>query len=362
MAQQNSITIPAHHNIYTGKAGRELRIDFSLPQTGINKNTGLVVFVPGFGGNIDSKVYKKMRDAFADKFNLITIQCDYFGSSFMQDAENFHISDIEALNSLLTKKEKLIIDRDPSSFLKTLSEKDVVFPVVANLNEDIDNFNDMSFMQAIDIITAIEAVKIIINDNKLEFNPYQVIGYGHSHGAYLLHLSNVLASCLFSYIIDNSAWLDPVYLSSNRYLYKTIGKATLAIEFDYKIAKRIIKNKHDLHLSALYSDYSGNTQIISFQGDHDNLINHLDKKKVLEDIPNSNFILITKDDIDNKKYKSNTHGLNADFLELFEYAMEFEKRRNKTNKANKNSKLDLSNIYITSDFSKGLPVFSAEFK
>lgn len=91
----------------------------------------------------------------------------------------------------------------------------------------------MSYMQAIDNITAIEAIKLILRENNLTFNENKVMGYGHSQGAYLLHLANKLAPHLFTYIIDNSSWVDPVYLYENRYLNKGIGKAIFSIEFDY---------------------------------------------------------------------------------------------------------------------------------
>lgn len=68
-------------------------------------------------------------------------------------------------------------------------------------------------MQAIDIITALETKKIILRENDLPFNEQKIIGYGHSHGAHLLHLSNRFSPYLFSYIVDNSAWIEPVYLS-----------------------------------------------------------------------------------------------------------------------------------------------------
>lgn len=95
MAHTESITIPAHHNVYNGATGRELRIDFSIPSEGVNEKTGLLLFVPGFGGNIDSKVYTKMRDLFADRYNFVTIQCSYFGDQFMQGADNFTVHNIE---------------------------------------------------------------------------------------------------------------------------------------------------------------------------------------------------------------------------------------------------------------------------
>jgi len=59
MAKSQSITIPVHHNIYNGSAGRDLRIDFSNPDSGVTAETGLIILVPGFGANIEFNVYKK---------------------------------------------------------------------------------------------------------------------------------------------------------------------------------------------------------------------------------------------------------------------------------------------------------------
>lgn len=57
MSEQHSFEVGAHKNIYTNTTGRELRIDFSVPDNGVNSDTGIVVLIPGFGGNIDSNVY-----------------------------------------------------------------------------------------------------------------------------------------------------------------------------------------------------------------------------------------------------------------------------------------------------------------
>ncbi|VDH00935.1 Uncharacterised protein [Lysinibacillus sphaericus] len=89
MAVKNTITVLAHPNIYNGSnTGRELRIDFSLPECGVTNETGLLLLVPGFGGNIESKVYRKMRVIFADHYNLVVVQCSYFGDEFMQTSDN----------------------------------------------------------------------------------------------------------------------------------------------------------------------------------------------------------------------------------------------------------------------------------
>src|SRR5690554_494122 len=160
MSEQNSFHILAHPNIHLGKhSDRELRIEFSVPLNGVNEQTGLIIFVPGFGGNIDSKVYKKMREVFADKYNMITIQCDYFGSSYMQGTNTFNLSD-QTLNTIFSTEDVKKIKQDPSILYRLLETKNVVLSVKAIINEKLEEFNDMSYMQAIDIITAIEAIKI----------------------------------------------------------------------------------------------------------------------------------------------------------------------------------------------------------
>jgi hypothetical protein len=361
MSEKHSFKIPAHPNIYLGATNRELRIDFSVPSEGVNAHTGLLILVPGFGANIDSKVYIKMRELFADKYNMVTIQCNYFGSAYMQGANSFSISDSQRLQDIFTKEELEDIKKDSSMLLNHLKGKNVVLPVVVKIDESLEEFNDMSYMQAIDIITAIKAVKIILNDNNFIFDSNRTIGYGHSHGAYLLHLSNVLVPNLFSYIVDNSAWIEPAYISNNRCLYQKIDKATIAFEFNY-LAKKVIKNKQDLNLKILYKNYSGTTQILSFQGNNDNLVDHTEKKQIMATICNSKLILVTEEDVDDKKYKSNTHGLSADFLELFSYALEFELPKKASGEIRLKYEINFNGVRINVDNSFGLPVFRFEFK
>ncbi|MEG0259810.1 MAG: DUF2920 family protein, partial [Lysinibacillus sp.] len=166
MAENHSIRIPAHHNIYNGFSNRELRIEFSIPEKATDENTGIAIFVPGFGGNIDSNVYKKMRETFADTYNLVTVQCDFFGSDFMQSASSFNLKgDIKELLSILSIEERRTMKEDHSDLLEKLSTRDITLPVIAKIDETREHFNDMGFMQAIDVITAIEAVRIILREN-----------------------------------------------------------------------------------------------------------------------------------------------------------------------------------------------------
>lgn len=360
MSENQSIKIPAHHNIYNGSTGRNLRIDFSLPQSGVTAETGLLIFVPGFGGNIDSNIYKKMRDVFADKYNLVTLQCSYFGDEFMQGAERFTFKNEKSdAERYLTADELESYHRNPSNLLNLLSSKEIIIQAMAKIDETEDNFNDMGFMQAIDIMTALETIKIILKENDLPFNENKVIGYGHSHGAYLLHLSNRLSPHLFSYIIDNSAWIEPNYLSCNRYLLLTYGSMKLHIEFDY-LVKEVFLDKIALNLNTIYDNFENHSKMIVFQGTEDNLIDYRLKEKIVSKIAGAKFIIIDKKDIDNHRFRSNTHGLDADFLNLFEWS--YEQMDEYVNEQSKKLtvEIQLSNTKVSVDYTHGLPVFMLE--
>ena len=96
MSKAYSIEILAHSSIYKNNyldnnyKERKLRVDYSEPER-INESTGILLLIPGYGASIDSNVYKKMRGKFSDLYNLIILQCDYFGSEFMQTPQNDEI-------------------------------------------------------------------------------------------------------------------------------------------------------------------------------------------------------------------------------------------------------------------------------
>lgn len=70
------------------------------------------------------------------------------------------------------------------------------------------------------------------------------------------------------------------------------------------------------------------------------------------------FVLVDEKDVDNHTFKSNSHGLGADFLNMFEFA--YERMGNSMNKSRgkRNYELQLSKTKIVVDYSRGLPVFA----
>lgn len=366
MSREYKLTLSAHPNIYNNNNLRDYNVYFSEPDHGVNENTGLLLLISGFGGNANSNVYKKMRSKFADQYNLVTIQCDYFGQEFMQLGDSIQMNfPKESLVGIFASSDiEQIYQGDlfnPNKFLEMGSKYNVQVPAKEVLQENIKNFNDMGIMQAIDNITAVSYVINILKDNYLQFNSHKVILYGHSHGAYLSYLCNALAPNLFTLLIDNSSWLFPAYLQGTRHLYNQIGNMVLDIEFDY-LASRIQYDAEILNLKSLYSNFDNHCEIICYHGTTDNLISHIDKRNFCSQINNCAYHEISQDQVDNKIFKSTNHGLDADFLEFFDYVMKDKEFEVGSELIFNPVKIDTRSALYTIDYEQGVPLLSRQLK
>lgn len=323
MSKDYQVNWSAHPNIYNNYKERSFNVYFSEPDAGVNSETGLLLLIAGFGGNANSSVYKKMRSQFADLYNLVTVQCDYFGHEFMQSSKRIHTPPPSALVDYFRPNEIAEIYKngfDTSAFLRFGGKYNITVSLKENLDETEDNFNDMGIMQALDNITAICYVIQILRDNNLNFNTKKIIIYGHSHGAYLGYLCNAFAPNLFTYIIDNSAWLLPSYMQSNRVVQFRSEMLTIQVNFQY-LASKLSFDEELLYLPSLYKNFSNNCMIDCFHGTTDFLISSLDKEMFCKDVPYLNYHEISENNLDGTIFKTTNHGLDSDFLAHFHFVM-----------------------------------------
>lgn len=320
MAKEYSFEAYAHPTLYS-KIERKYRIYFSAPDMGVNKDTGILLFIAGFGGNANSNIYKKMRNFFSDKYNLVTIQCDYFGYEFMQSPQNtilnkFEIRRIEDLHNI-----KIGHIGDFEKMSRLAKKYNFVIPLREQLSETIDNYNEMGWLQAIDNVSAVLSVIEIINNNNYDFNEKKILAYGDSHGAYLCYLCNAISPTLFSFILDNSSWLFPAYLKSNRYVYQTVDDIKIVTEFEY-LAKNIEYDYESMNISDLYMKFENKCNILCYHGTNDSLISHTHKKELCNIIKKYNYFEVNENMVDSVIFKNNMHGLGADFIKLFEFTIQ----------------------------------------
>lgn len=308
MSKNYSVHCPGHNSIYKkgyqnqNYQARTFPVYFSIPENGVNQETGILLLIAGFSAHANSKVYKKMRDYCADQYNLVTIQCDYFGYEFMQE---MNLSNYK--------------------FYKTTEKSDEGTATVYQLeiNETNTCCNDMGLMQAVDNVTATLHVMGILYDNEMIFNTKKVMIMGQSHGAYLAYLCNIMCPGLYTHILDNSAWVYPNYLTKGRYGIDQLNYEYVNVSIHY-LVKRKGCNFSFLDLKRLLSKFQNQAQIIVYHGEDDTLIPFSKKAEAVANIHGIKMIKIGKEQLDHQIFFSAKHGLDADFFHLFQTFYENE--------------------------------------
>lgn len=328
MAIDYEIEVLSQNSIYdasiAGGFTRNVKVHFSIPEMGVNSDTGILLLLAGYGGYASSNVYKKMRQKFSDQYNLVTVQCNYLGYEFMQQLKQVHVPYSELERFFSREEIALMYQNDQfdfNSFINIGKNRHAQIRLYADLSqENIANFNEMGTLQALDNLVATFNVINILYDNDFSFNTKRIIAYGHSHGAYLSYLCNAFAPNLFSLIIDNSAWLRPGYLNNSRAVRETVGNLQLITVYNYH-AKNIITDPEFLDLPSLYKKFTNNCPIIVYQGTTDSLIDFNEKVDFCKSINHCRSMIISPDQVDNITFKSTNHGLDADFISLFDFTM-----------------------------------------
>ncbi len=90
------------------------------------------------------------------------------------------------------------------------------------------------------------------------------------------------------------------------------------------------------------------------------MIDHTIKGELINKISNAEFLLIGEKEVDGHIFKSNRHGLDADFLKLFELGLSKLGKHVNEKECKEKYCLVLDNTKITVDYSQGLPIFRLE--
>ncbi|MCH5266859.1 MAG: DUF2920 family protein [Lachnospiraceae bacterium] len=318
MAKEYELEIkgqPAWHS----DVARTIKMSFCEPEGGANEKTGILLLIAGYGGNSNSRVYRKMRRQFADAYNLVTLQCDYLGYQFMQNDHHLPVTD-KVLKDSLTEKEFAEILNSPESKEELLRGK--TLEGYLDLKESEDDYNEMGLLQAMDNLMAVKVLLDIMRENSLVPPADRMYIYGQSHGAYLAYVCNFLAPGLFSGIIENSAYLLPKYLSCDREVIKQGEILTLRKLYRYRVGVEQGIDLDSYDLCKLYDGWNNRAVIISFHGADDTMIPLDEKKEFLAHIPHTYLHAITAEDVDGEIFSSSNHSLDADLLKVFEKGYE----------------------------------------
>lgn len=306
-ARYISLELDGHRNIYLSGLAKEnemprkLRTEIVLPEKGADENTGVLILISAYGGNIDSHVFKKMREEFSDLYNMAVVQCDYWGSKYMG-------------GELLTELQ--VLWEFPYKLSGTLR-------YFRDTGESETEFNDMGIMQSLDIVNATLSAIYDLRRRQIPVNTQKIILFGPSHGAYLGYCANLICPGLYKALIDISGYLKPHYLENKRSTWNRRGELYIEVFFEYFLARhpeyRYHEDLYDLHF--LYKYRENTCKVIAFQGKEDWMVDWREKETFIHSLNNAEFLLIGADEVDGILCGSADHGLEMDFFELFKMIM-----------------------------------------
>lgn len=299
---------------------RTYNICFTEPEEGITKETGILLLVAGFGGNINSNVYRKIRNIYSDKYDMIAIQADYMGSRCQQAPQNYSTKDVlyDETEWTVEEIEDFLHDRP----LKSGSRKETEsLEIILDTQETEEDFVEMGVFQAMDNIRAVKVVVDIVKQNGYEFNENKIVGFGDSHGAYLLYVINRLCPELLTTVIDNSAWLFPMYIDFGRVFSYCVNEIQLKKHMIYRL-QDVIEDRQVYDLRYLYKGFANKANIYSFHGKDDELIALDKKEEFFKNVENVKIHRIGIDFSVGEIFKNTGHSMGADYLKLLDFVFE----------------------------------------
>lgn len=332
MSRIEDYYINSHRNIYTNEE-RSIPIKIAVPNDGIDKDTIMLVITYGYGATYTSNIFMKLMDALPDKYNMVVVSGEYFGSCFMKPGK---------------------VEIDLSDGMLEHTQNGCYETIFAEECEH--EFNDMGPQQALDIVSiTLEACRIIKKDS---YELKHLILFGSSHGGYISHLANLMCPNLYSYILDISSYIFPYFLGRLRKLKFSSDYVNLFIGWRYFI------NDHQeyqvdpnlLDLKYLYSHYKNRCRIISFHGTQDWMVDYKEKQELIDIIGDeAEYILFTPKEVDGEFIKDANHSLGMNFEMLFEMIIPLIMQTNVNRECIDRKRHILGEGEMILDYSTGLP-------
>jgi len=351
--------VDAYPSIYAPKP-RKMEIIYDEPENGINENTGMLLFIGGYGTNHDNYYFKKFRKNFANRDNLIVLQCKYFGYNTMSNS-TAHIAVTKNMYNYLAPKAELFMRGDDvdNEMIHQLIQPNLSSIMEPEFMESLNEFDDGGIMQAIDNISAVLYVLNFYRQKGIAINRNKIISFGTSHGAYLAYLANAFANGLFSMVIDNSSYLY-AHTMQNHYIFNINNKRIFLST--NKLRASIERDMELLDLRKLYYNSKNIAKIYCFHGTSDKYVKSSLKQSFCDSIDNCIYNEIDEQKVDGIIFNSTNHA-DVNLSRLLKYVLE------KTTNDFAEHPFQVDNFsYSTSlynyeiNYDEGMPFFSAESK
>ncbi|NPV91576.1 MAG: DUF2920 family protein [Firmicutes bacterium] len=210
---EQQYTIRAHDNEFGHR--RSFTMYVKSPDQGINEQTGVLLVVQNLLAQANSSFWQGLRAKWADAYNVVCIGLNYQGAGWTGRAGSgeyaIPIDTIKQMCGLLPEEIRpKEVPTDAGEFLKyfigwDLTRYGIEFTETQNL-EFWKNYPDYGFIQAIDCLWALGALKQICGEKQVSLNWKRTYAYGLNEGGHIVQMCGRFAPNTFALIVDNSGY------------------------------------------------------------------------------------------------------------------------------------------------------------
>jgi hypothetical protein len=222
----------------TPHADIELAVDRSVlgysscvPDAGVNRDTGLVLFIAGYGMDTRGAYTQSLLFYLANKHNCVAASVEYFGAKIMSGADGQIVPHPNLLNKLAEHYGLSLTMWNELEFGQLLwgLTKVLLWNGISDLNPECtvirtaNEYNSMGFLPALD---GLQIVHVLTTT--LPLNRTRIFLLGTFHGGYIAGMMAKLAPHTFRMVLDNSGFssaeddLDGV-LGWTKFVIKGVG-------------------------------------------------------------------------------------------------------------------------------------------
>jgi pimeloyl-ACP methyl ester carboxylesterase len=310
-----------------------LNYNVCLPAAGLDRETGLVIFLHGYGMDPSSDYARNLLAHLANTYNCVAATLDYFGSRLMTLNLTALIPHPDFFKKLqehhgvsLTAPAGVAIGQILAGTAVLLAQNGIT-----QLHEECLVFNNSAEYNSMGFLPALDGLEVVHHLLKtLPINKARIFVLGTSYGGYIADLMAKLAPQTFRMIIDNSG-----FSSTEDFKAAAVGCQKL---FLGGVSMRMINSRHwsldprasnffsaprqairDLHRREHLANNSA--RIYAYHAANDPVASTA-RKIALRDIYRDRiaYELTVVDDnqVDGRIFKNLTHGMNTSMRGIFD--------------------------------------------
>jgi pimeloyl-ACP methyl ester carboxylesterase len=336
-APRTGVIEKPHPDIELGVERLALPYFVCVPGTGINSDTGLVLYLGGYGMNPRDSYTKSLLSYLANRYNCVSATLDYFGARIVQwtpgrigPHPQFFEKLAEHYGLSITAPKGMGLEQIVMSVAALLAQNNIAaFHEECTLFNNCDEYNSMGFLPALD---GLRVVHTLLSAAPL--NKKRLFLLGTSYGGYIAGMMAKLAPNSFRMVADNSGFSsaedDPaallgwhkLFVNGVSILCQNVRSwsfdpgATNFFSEERKAIRDLSRHEHIVSNTARIYAYHAATDVIAPTA------NKIRLRNAYQDRVAYDLSVIDTPQIDGRIFKNLTHGMDASLRGVFDLAHE----------------------------------------